>query len=255
MKMDMSYRATEYEDENARSEGQPVVVFACQVLQDILERLLPEDLADCVVYQDYGLHRQPGKMTETLQEQIDRIEEASLVVLGYGLCGNGTSGLHSGKHILLIPRVDDCIALLLGSRRAYFREFEAEPATYYLSKGWLESGSHPLSEYHEYSEKYGAEDAQWILDEQYQNYRRLALVAPTREALHAYRPAAQEVAEFCRRWDMRYQEIIGSDDYVRRLVEAAAAIRMKGMGARNEVPRDFLVVAPGEEVRQDAFTL
>jgi len=247
---------TEGHDDGSRRPGRgKVVVFACQVLQDMLERLLPEALAEDVTFEDYTLHREPRRMTETLQEHIDGIEEPSLVVLGYGLCGNGTEGLCAGVHILLIPRVDDCIALLLGSRRAYLKEFKAEPATYYLSKGWLESGSHPLSEYHEYSEKYGAEDAEWILDELYRNYSRLALVGHTGGDLEAYRPAAREVAEFCTRWDMRYHEILGSDDYVRRLVEAAARLRKEGMAAADQVSRDFLVVAPGQKIRQDAFIL
>lgn len=255
MNVDRVPRSTGDEGAGGRLGGPKIVILACQVLQDPLERLLPEELADRVGYQDYGLHRQPGRLTETLQEQIDRIEEPSLVVLGYGLCGNGTDGIRAREHTLLIPRVDDCIALLLGSRRAYLREFRDEPATYYLSKGWLESGSHPLSEYQEYSEKYGAEDAQWIMDEQYQNYRRVALVAPTREDLEACRPKAREVAEYCRRWDMRYEEILGSDEYVRRLVEAISVLHRGGAAAADDIPRDFLVVTPGEEIRQEAFIL
>ena len=35
------------------------------------------------------------------------------------------------------------------------RELARVPGTYYLTKGWLESGSHPLKEYQEYSAKYG----------------------------------------------------------------------------------------------------
>lgn len=74
-------------------EKLPVVVIACQVLQSMLERLLPKDLASQVTFMDYGLHRLPNKMTWTLQEAVDSIEEPSLVVLGYGLCGNGLDGI------------------------------------------------------------------------------------------------------------------------------------------------------------------
>jgi len=63
------------------------------------------------------------------------------------LCGNGLNGIRAGQHILLIPRADDCIAILLGSYQVYKQEFQSAPGTYYLSKGWLESGSNPLSEY------------------------------------------------------------------------------------------------------------
>ena len=120
----------------ASPEGLPVVI-ACRVLQDVLERLLPEDLASQVTFMDYGLHRVPDKMTCTLQAALDGVQVPSLVVLGYGLCGNGLDGLRAGPHTLLAPRPDDCIATrsVLGSRRAYAREFQAVPGTYYLTKG------------------------------------------------------------------------------------------------------------------------
>jgi hypothetical protein len=226
-------------------EKLPVVILACQVMESMLEGLLPEDLAGEITYFDYGLHRLPQKMTLTLQDAIDSIEQPSLIVLGYGLCGNGLNGLKAGPHTLLIPRVDDCIALLLGSHRAYMREFEAVPGTYYLSKGWLESGSHPLKEHHEYSEKYGPEEAAWLMDQQYQHYERLAMVAYTQEDLVKYRPEAEEVARYCERWGFRYEEILGSDTYVRRLIEVAAAL--------DQADGDFVVVPPGGEIKQNHF--
>jgi hypothetical protein len=235
-------------------ERLPVVVLSCQVLQDLLIRALPEGLVREIVFMDYGLHRVPSKMTLTLQEALDRIAEPSLVVLGYGLCGNGLQGLRAGKHILLVPRVDDCIALLLGSRQAYGREFEAVPGTYYLSKGWLESGSHPLKEYEEYVPRYGADQAMWIMDQQYQHYERLVLVAHSQEDLEAYRPRAQEVARFCERWGMRYEEILGSDRYVQRLVEVAAALDKAAERDRfRGGDGDFLVIPPGGEIHQEQF--
>ncbi len=226
-------------------EKLPVIILACQVMESMLAGLLPEGLASEINYFDYGLHRLPDKMTWTLQEAIDSIEQPSLVVLGYGLCGNGLNGIKAGRHTLLIPRVDDCIALLLGSRQAYFREFESVPGTYYLSKGWLESGSHPLKEYEEYKQKYGPEDAAWIMDQQYQHYERLAMVAHNQEDLDKYRPAAQEVARYCERWGFRYEEILGSDAYVRRLIEVAAAL--------DQADGDFVVVPPGGEINQNQF--
>jgi hypothetical protein len=222
-----------------------VVIIACQVLQSMLEQLLPDDLATQITFMDYGLHRVPSKMTWTLQDAIDSIQEPSLVVLGYGLCGNGLNGIRAGVHTLLVPRTDDCIAILLGSRQAYVREFEAVPGTYYLSKGWLESGSHPLKEYKEYVEKYGPAEAEWIMDQQYQHYERLVLVTHSETDMDKYRSQAQEVARYCEQWGMRYQEILGSDNYVRRLVEVAAAI--------DRADGDFVVIPPGGEISQNQF--
>ncbi len=234
----------------AASEKLPVVVIACRVLQDLLVRLLPSGLAGQVDFMDYGLHRVPGKMTWTLQEAIDAIPDPSLVVLGYGLCGNGLKGIRAGKHTLLLPRADDCIAILLGTHQAYTEQFEKEPGTYYLSKGWLESGSHPHKEYLECLAKYGREDAEWILDQQYRNYSRLVLVAHSREDLDKYRPQALEVARFCARWGMRYEEVLGSDQYVRRLVEAAMAAQTQRFDLSNQ---DFVLIPPGGEIQPEMF--
>ena len=234
------------------AEPVPVVVIACRILEDFFARLWPSGAAGEVTFMDYGLHRVPSRMTGTLQEMIDAIERPSLVVLGYGLCGNGLNGIRSGRHTLLVPRVDDCIALLLGSHRAYIREFETVPGTYYLSKGWLESGSHPLKEYEEYVPKYGPQQAMWIMDQQYQHYQRLVLVAHSPEDLDTYRPQAQQVADFCARWGMRYEEMLGSDGYVRRLIDLVVAARQEP-AALNAVGSDFLVVPPGGSIRQEQF--
>ncbi len=229
----------------------PVVLVACKVLAAALERVLPMDLAAEVRLLEYGLHRVPVKLAGAVQEALDEIEEPSLVVLGYGLCGNGLKDIRAGRHTLLMPRADDCIAILLGSYRAYMRQFAAAPGTYYLTKGWLESGSHPLKEYQEYLPKYGQEQSLWLLDQQYRNYSRIALVASTPEEMATYREQAQEVARFCERRGMRFEEILGSDDYVRRLIEAADAIRC-GDDAIDPGP-DFLVIRPGGQIRQDMF--
>jgi hypothetical protein len=222
------------------------------VLQDLLSNLLPDGLAKQVTFMDYGLHRVPGRMAGALQEVLDGLKNPSLVVLGYGLCGTGLKGLKAGPHTLLVPRVDDCISLLLGSYRSYMREFQAVPGTYYLSKGWLESGSHPLKEYQEYVLRYGEKEAMWLMDQQYQHYERLILVAHDRADLETYRPQALEIARFCERWDMRYEEMLGSDRYVRRLVELAEQLRSNDAGA-SVVNKDFLIIPPGGEIRQESF--
>ncbi|HEX9115651.1 MAG TPA: DUF1638 domain-containing protein, partial [Anaerolineae bacterium] len=212
----------------------------------------PAGLTGPLRLMDYGLHRVPAKLTSEVQQALNEIEQPSLVVLGYGLCGNGLRGIRAGAHTLLVPRTDDCIAILLGSYRFYMRQFNSEPGTYWLTKGWLESGSHPLKEYAEYTEKYGAEEAMWLLDQQYQHYKRIALVAPNPEEMAAYRAQAQEVARFCERWGMRYEEVLGSDDYVGRLIELAAGLQ-NGTIQPDAVGPDFLVIPPGGVIKQDMF--
>lgn len=223
----------------------PVVVIACKVFQDLLEHFLPPDVADQVTFLDYGLHEFPNKLSSAVQEQIDSLEEPSRILLGYGLCGNGLQGIRAGRHTLFMPRADDCIAILLGSYQAYLKEFSENPGTYYLTKGWLESGSDPLREYHQALEKYGAENAEWLMDQQYRHYKRLVFVAHTREDLEIYRPRALEVAEYCKQWGMSYEEVLGSEDYIRDLVKA--------VGTLSESDEQFLVIPPGGSIEQSQF--
>jgi hypothetical protein len=224
----------------------PIVIIACKVFYDLIEKNLPPGMVPRqITFLEYGLHRMPKSLLTALQVEIDQILEPSLVVLGYGLCGNGLNGLKSGIHTLIIPRVDDCIAILLGSYEAYRREFDAIPGTYYLSKGWLESGSNPLQEYREYITRYGHEKAAWLMDQQYQHYKRLALVVHDEIDLKKYHSQAQEVAQYCAQWGMKYEEILGSEKYIKQLMEVSRTL--------NQSDRNFVVVPPGLEVKQEAF--
>ncbi len=56
---------------------------------------------------------------------------------------------------MVIPRVDDCIAIFLGSCNAYKEQAKKEPGTYYLTKGWIEVGDTPFEEHKRLIEKYG----------------------------------------------------------------------------------------------------
>jgi hypothetical protein len=52
----------------------PVVVLACDVLQDMIEDLLPQGTAEQVVFFDFGLHAVPHKLKSTLQQAVDSVE-------------------------------------------------------------------------------------------------------------------------------------------------------------------------------------
>jgi len=227
------------------TKTQPVVVISCAVFQHLLEEMLPQELDAAVTFLDYGLHVVPKNLRATVQKTIDSVPEPSLIVLGYGLCGNGLNGIKAGEHTLLVSRADDCISILMGSYDKYLEQFNGNPGTYYLTKGWLESGSDPLQEYHNMLEKYGAETAAWLMDEQYQHYKKLVLIAHTQEDLDKYRPRALQVAKYCERWGMQYGELLGSDTYVGGLVKAITTVK--------ESNEDFLLISPGGTLQQSQF--
>ena len=87
-----------------------------------------------------GLHDLGMEMRAHLQERIDKADERGYdaILLGYALCGRGTEGLRAGKTQLVLPRVHDCIGLLMGGPSAYETYFENHPGVYFRSPGWIE---------------------------------------------------------------------------------------------------------------------
>jgi len=225
--------------------GQKIAVLACRALQDLIApRLNGTGIPE--IYLDYGLHVQPKRLAPALQAELDALAGPHTVLLGYGLCGTGLVGLRAGPHRLIIPRTDDCIAILLGSVQAYLSAQAERPGTYYLTRGWLESRNHPLGEYRALVERFGQESADYLIDEMFHNYTTLCLVASSPEDFEACRPLVREVAEFCaERWSMGYEERVGSGELIQRLL--AAPRDHESLGG------DFIVIPPGGSVEPGMF--
>jgi hypothetical protein len=222
-----------------------VVFLSCAVMRDLVGPHLDEAAVD-TIYMDFGLHETPKRMAPALQKQLDAIEEPSLVLVGYGLCGTGIVGIEAGRHTLVIPRTHDCIAILLGSHQEYMKTIGESPGTYYLTKGWLEAGTDPLQEYESYVERYGEKTADMVMDTMYQNYTRICLVSHSEEDLVANRERAQTVAAFCNeRWGMEYIERVGSDALIAKLMNAPRNMDLLG--------DEFVVIEPGGKVDMNQF--
>ncbi len=197
--------------------GTRTKVIACQIFVEELRPLLPDD-AELDTIQ-MSLHERPRSLRELLQERIDGSADCDTIVLGYGACGQATVGLRATHSRLVLPRVDDCIGMFLGSRAAYRAQHEAEPGTYFLTKGWVGAGlTTPFSSYDALRERWGTERADRVRAAMLGRYRRLAFVR-TGEVddpeLADASAAAQHTAE---RFSLRYDEIDGSRDLVRPLL-------------------------------------
>jgi hypothetical protein len=239
-------------DKSRMTGTRDTVIIACAALRRELEKRA-EDLGARVIVMDYGLHLTPRNMRAAIQEQLDLLPGPHLVLIGFGLCGNGLAGLQSRAHTLIVPRVDDCVALMFGSRPAYMQEFASEPGTYYLTPGWLECGGEPRTEFLKCRDKYGEQKAATIANALYGNYRKSCLLALTPGDMDHYRPQAQQVADFCKeRWGWQYREVVGSNAYILRLLDF---IRAGVPADPGQDPEDFVILRPGEEVKQEAFML
>ncbi|HSB79208.1 MAG TPA: DUF1638 domain-containing protein [Candidatus Methylomirabilis sp.] len=213
-------------------------LIACEVFKDEFEAVSPPDLVR--TYLPQGLHRTPGKMPAAIQEVVDALPvDTELVILGYGLCSNGVVGVTARTAPILMPKVHDCIALLLGSCERYEAEVAACAGTYYITPGWASYGTTSLSCYkNEYLPKYGEEDARYIAHELLKNYKRVAFIDHGVGNIEAGRAHAAEMADL---FNLAYAEIPGSLDYLQRLARGP----WDG--------EDFVWVKPGDPISPTPF--
>lgn len=212
-----------------------IKIIACKTVMDEIEAIKPPGVL--VDYVDYALHRTPDKLRKELQRRIDNEAGAAVLVFGYGLCSNGLAGLNAGDKTLVIPRVHDCISLLLGSRREYDRQFEERPGTYYLSKGWIDQKADPYMEYLVNVDKYGEETAKWLMEEQYRHYNRLVFIDTNLPGLGEYEKYAEQVAQFLK---AKLEVVKGDHKFFTQLVNG-------------KWQENFLIIAPGETTRYQDF--
>jgi hypothetical protein len=195
--------------------AQTTIVIACPTVIEELRPLLPEGVETRIL--DFGLHITPDKLRQRLQNEIDAIDgKVDTVILGYGLCSNAVTGLRTQHSTLVIPRVDDCIAIFLGSRRAYREQSRQEPGTYYLTKGWIEVGDSPFDEHARLVERYGRERADRVMALMFKHYTRLAYINTGQTNQDHYRQRARQTAA---RFNLRFEEIPGSLKLIRKMVQ------------------------------------
>ena len=156
-------------------------LIACEVLtREVCWCLARSPHTIDMTFTPKGAHESGDLLRETVQKEIDKAETSDqhydAILLGYGLCGNGTAGLSSRRIPLVIPRAHDCCTLFLGSRSRFKELFEDNPSRPYSSAGYVERGEEYLSEstmgaalglnktYEDYAELYGEENARFIME-------------------------------------------------------------------------------------------
>ncbi len=233
-------------------------VIGCAVLaidiQQVAER---KGLAVSTRFLEAGLHNKPAELKRKLQAAIDnasRQDQYDRIAIGYGVCGLGTVGIQARNVPLVMPNAHDCIAMFLGSNKAYQREFARYPGTYYFSAGWCAEKSQPRSSgqrkawmgdreitFEALEEKYGREHADTVmsfLSSWQKNYQRAVFIdtgAPHKEKY------AQDAVKMARKYGWKHEAITGDLRLLEHLLTA------------EQTSDDVLVVPPGYYTAFDAI--
>lgn len=225
--------------------------IACKVMQRevYLCASQSKNIID-IVQMTQGLHDIPDILRSEVQKELHKTADASgkpydAILLGYCLCSNGICGLHSNIPIV-VTRGHDCMTLLLGSRHRYQDYFDTHKGIYWYSVGWIEHCHElmPSKERHEkllteYTTKYGHENAKYLMETEQTwiaEYKRAVFIDWGLPGTSEAKDYTKQCADYLG-WE--YDEINGSDNLMQRLVD----------GDWND--NDFLVVQPGQTIRDD----
>jgi N-methylhydantoinase A/oxoprolinase/acetone carboxylase beta subunit len=212
-------------------------VIACAVLARDIQRVAEQmSMSVGTKFLEAGLHDRPNLLRKKLQAAIDEVSASNRwerIVIGYGVCGRGTVGIQAREIPLTIPKVHDCIALFLGGDAAYQREFKKYPGTYYLSAGWYDKKTEPISQqqkiaafgekklhYGELVKKYGEDAAKetfLFLNTWKKNYQRAAFIETEAKDSPACESFAREMAL---QYGWKYEKLKGNSVLLKNLLTA-----------------------------------
>ena len=209
-------------------------IIVCETIIKEMLPLLPPDMEYQTV--ESGLHLRPEKLRAALQTFIDE-SDAGAIILGYGLCSMAVVGLKSDHSKLVVPRLDDCIALFLGSQKRYREQLSKEPGTYYLSKGWIDAGVNLIEEFKVMEDRYGKKRADVVKKRMLQHYTRLAFIDMGYHDQESYREFSRRAAE---ELELYYEEIRGTERLLNKMIHGPW-------------DHDFVVAPPGHTISLDDF--
>ena len=210
-----------------------------------------ENLID-ITFLPKGLHDIGSeKMSFKLQEEINKSQVGcyDAILLAYALCNNGIVGLRSETK-LVVPKAHDCITLLMGSRSKYKEYHSNNSGAYYKSTGWIERDTNLMglgesipqqlgmtSNYNEYVEKYGEDNAKYIMEvtgNWMRHYNKFTFIDMSVGNFDKYKELTKKEAQE-KSWN--YEEIAGDIKLLQNLVDG------------NWCNDDFLVVETNQKIK------
>jgi len=191
-----------------------VKIIGCEVMK---EELLAIEVNEQVEYEfiSMGLHLYPKKLHQELQQIIDQSIGYSKIILAFGLCGGATRSLIASSSPIVIPRVHDCLPVLLGSRTRYEQCSQQEKGTFYLSCGWMITEKNILSEHQRICEKYGQKKADRILARMYDSYKKVLFIHTGRSEEGVTLQQSREIAELLH---LTHETVQGENIYLHKIV-------------------------------------
>lgn len=216
------------------------ILIACSMIEDEINAAFDRfEIQDIEIWwQERGHHNDPDKLREVIQAEIRRAEDngADLIMLGYGLCGNGAVGWHAEKAVLAMPRFDDCVNMMLCTGKRDRRNY-LKAGHMYLTGGWSKDEGALLDMFESYLAKYGKRKADKLMKMMLDSYNSVTVIDTGCYKMEPVIAYADECAErFC----LERRIVPGGNEVMRKLITG-------------EWDGDIIVKDPGTSVKEEEF--
>lgn len=205
-------------------------IIACESILNEVEQVKEE--VNCkapVLWLPMGLHNIPEKLNSCIKEKIKEARDCRRILFAMGFCGYAMEGICSEMAEMVIPRVDDCISLLLGSTEKK-KQLNSQMGTYFLTDGWMQGEKNLWKEYEHLLKRYGEERGKSVMNTMLAHYERIGVLDTGAYNLEDILPQSLEMA---REWNLVHEVFPTQQELLRKLL----------LGRWNE--KDFLIVKPG----------
>ncbi len=158
-----------------------IKLVTCRALAHLIEPMVGPAMERVVL--PISLHLSPDTLRARLIEEIAKIEETGWdIILGYGLCGRALEGVYSDKSRLILPRVDDCVGAVLGSRNRYKSILDENAGCFFLEPSWIGSDVDIFAQCLKGLDRIPEEYRNEILHMALKHYSKLALIHHGRDS-------------------------------------------------------------------------
>ena len=190
-----------------------------------------------VIWLKQKYHEEPAVMRSHILETIASLpKEVDTVLVAMGFCGGSWNAVTADRRIVL-PRVDDCISLLLHTDDVYHPNLK-QMGHMYMLDGDPDKFSPELM-FQQASEKHGTEEARYLFDMWFTNYSYLDIVDTGMADCYseAFVEMAQRSADLIK-CDLDYT--VGSNHLLEKLVSG-------------QWDEQFLMAEPGHKIAHKDF--
>ena len=222
------------------NDFQKIILIACSMIEDeinaVFDRFEGPDIE--IRWQERGHHNDPEKLHTVIQTEINKAENdgADLIMLAYGLCGNGAVGLHTSKAVLAMPRFDDCVNMMLCTGKRDRRNY-LEPGNMYLTGGWSRDEGALLEMFRTYLSRYGERKGKKVMKLMLDSYSKVTVIDT---GCYDAEPVREYAAECADQFGLMKDEVPGSNRILYKLITG-------------EWDEDIIVLEPLVCVKEEDF--